>query len=215
MARGAEEERSENARLVSGRGFSWSPVAVFYPLGLPPACLRLCVHCWGSRPGRTVPGRAAPAAGAQRLQKSAAKKNSLETRGKGTNTLHLSLSPSPSSFPHPPSLFFIAHCSMQCTIASPSVVCGPALITAPFAAPPQSSFVGAIAIGDLVKSTLGPKGMVRCCAHVFPCPPPSVHRLSRVAHLALATARAGAAAWTGSTAPEDDTHAPCQPCPLF
>lgn len=25
----------------------------------------------------------------------------------------------------------------------------------------QSSFVGAIAIGDLVKSTLGPKGMVR------------------------------------------------------
>lgn len=25
---------------------------------------------------------------------------------------------------------------------------------------PQSSFVGAIAIGDLVKSTLGPKGMV-------------------------------------------------------
>lgn len=27
--------------------------------------------------------------------------------------------------------------------------------------PFQSSFVGAIAIGDLVKSTLGPKGMVR------------------------------------------------------
>lgn len=25
---------------------------------------------------------------------------------------------------------------------------------------PQSSFIGAIAIGDLVKSTLGPKGMV-------------------------------------------------------
>ena len=25
----------------------------------------------------------------------------------------------------------------------------------------QSSFVGAIAVGDLVKSTLGPKGMVR------------------------------------------------------
>ena len=25
----------------------------------------------------------------------------------------------------------------------------------------QSAFVGAIAIGDLVKSTLGPKGMVR------------------------------------------------------
>ena len=25
----------------------------------------------------------------------------------------------------------------------------------------QSSFVGAIAIGDLIKSTLGPKGMVR------------------------------------------------------
>uniref|UniRef100_A0A8C9FUJ3 Uncharacterized protein n=1 Tax=Pavo cristatus TaxID=9049 RepID=A0A8C9FUJ3_PAVCR len=26
----------------------------------------------------------------------------------------------------------------------------------------QSSFVGAIAIGDLVKSTLGPKGMAKC-----------------------------------------------------
>lgn len=26
----------------------------------------------------------------------------------------------------------------------------------------QSSFIGAVAIGDLVKSTLGPKGMVRC-----------------------------------------------------
>lgn len=31
---------------------------------------------------------------------------------------------------------------------------------AAFLLPLQSSFVGAIAIGDLVKSTLGPKGMV-------------------------------------------------------
>ena len=27
----------------------------------------------------------------------------------------------------------------------------------------QSSFIGAIAIGDLIKSTLGPKGMVKYC----------------------------------------------------
>ena len=36
----------------------------------------------------------------------------------------------------------------------------------------QSLFVGAIAIGDLVKSTLGPKGMV-CCLFFFFFSPPS------------------------------------------
>ena len=41
----------------------------------------------------------------------------------------------------------------ECTIGKPSGLCP--------ADSRQSSFVGAIAVGDLVKSTLGPKGMVR------------------------------------------------------
>ena len=32
----------------------------------------------------------------------------------------------------------------------------------------QSSFIGAIAIGDLIKSTLGPKGMVTKNVHLYP-----------------------------------------------
>ena len=45
----------------------------------------------------------------------------------------------------------------------------------------QSAFVGAIAIGDLIKSTLGPKGMVCMCTPkencpTLPFPPPSASR---------------------------------------
>jgi hypothetical protein len=39
--------------------------------------------------------------------------------------------------------------------------CSPALTAPCISLPSQASFVGAVAVADLVKSTLGPKGMVR------------------------------------------------------